>query len=97
MIAPDKAGKLLDEVVFERVLSFVDLPSLAFFQQELELALIEVGVEFDEVAQVAKQMIDDALRRLADLPRTDASNECALCEQLVRDMRACNTAGPRGS
>jgi hypothetical protein len=98
VIAPDKAGKLLDEVVFERVMSFVDLKGLCLFQQELEFALIEVGVEYDEVAQVAKGMVDDALHRVADDPRYEAyapgtSRECALCEQVV----AASAAAARGS
>jgi hypothetical protein len=96
VIAPDKAGKLLDEVVFERVMSFVDLPRLCLFQQELEVALIDVGVDYDEVTQVAKQMVDDALHRLAELSRTDEIGDCALCEQMLRDTRAHSSAS-RGS
>ena len=72
MIAPDKAAKLLEEVVLERIMSFVDLKGLCLFQQELEVALIEVGVEYDEVNEVAREMVDDELRRLADDPRYEA-------------------------
>jgi hypothetical protein len=93
VISPEKAGKLLEEVVLERIMSFVDLKGLCLFQQELEVALIEVGVEYDEVAQVAKQMVDDAIHRLADDPRfevlgpgsRDQLSDCALCEQPLRD------------
>lgn len=83
MISPGQASKLLDEVVFERVMSFIDLPNLCLFQQELEIALIEVGVDYDEVAQVARQMVDDALHRAADDPRVElvGGGPCDRCEQ----------------
>lgn len=85
MISPGQASKLLDEVVFERVMSFIDLPNLCLFQQELEIALIEVGVDYDEVAQVARQMVDDALHRVADDPRVEAfgGRPCELCDAAV--------------
>lgn len=86
MISPGQASKLLDEVVFERVMSFIDLPSLCLFQQELEIALIEVGVDYDEVAQVARQMVDDALHRVADDPRVElvgGDSSCELCDAAV--------------
>lgn len=94
MISPEKAGKLLDEVVYERVVSFVDLFGLAQFEQELEFALIEVGVEYDEVARVAKEMIDGALQRLSEdegirrLAANPPFDDCELC-------REQSTAGAR--
>lgn len=73
LITPERATKLLDEIVFERVLGFVDLDGLYRFEQELWCALGECGLDDDEIAEEAKAMIDRALARIADDPRRYAT------------------------
>ena len=69
MITPERATKLLDEVVYERVLGFLDLDGLFGFEQELWSALGECGVDEDHIGVEAKAMIDRALARIGDDPR----------------------------
>jgi hypothetical protein len=99
VITPEKAGKLLDEVVFERVVSFVDLQGLCLFQQELEFSLIEIGVDYDEVAQVAREMVDNALQRLSEDERLVAYEggftDCDLCEAEARKRGEAVQPGQR--
>ena len=92
LIAPDQASKLLDEVVYERVLGFIDLDGLFDFERELWCAYDEAGIAGpDEVPAIVKAMIDKALIRFCDEPRryavfdtplgVDPFGDCALCEQ----------------
>ncbi|NVB83151.1 MAG: hypothetical protein HOV81_32555 [Kofleriaceae bacterium] len=69
LITPERATKLLDEIVFERVLGFVDLDGLFGFEQELWCALAECGLDDDAIAEASKAMIDRALARIAEDPR----------------------------
>lgn len=75
LLTPERAAKLLEEVVYERVLSFLDLDELYRFEQELWFALGECGIDEAAIADEAKAMIDRALARLADDPRRYASFE----------------------
>ena len=49
LIAPDVASKLLAEVIYERVLSFVDLDGLYEFEQQLWHAVAESGIAESEM------------------------------------------------
>ena len=64
LIAPDQAGRLLDEVIYERVLSCIDIDALLTFECELSSAFDECGFDVDANApDLAKQLIDRALHR----------------------------------
>ena len=90
LLTPDQASKLLDEVVYERVLGFVDLEGLFAFERELWNAYDEAEVADElEVPAMVKAMIDRALVRVIDEPRryldfcgpADPFDDCELCEQ----------------
>jgi hypothetical protein len=90
LIAPDVAGKLLEEVIYERVLSFIDLDGLYEFEQQLWLAVGESGIAEDEVPARVKDMIDTALKKLIEEPRRymtfgmGTGFDCELCEEEAR-------------
>lgn len=93
MIAPDKAASLLDELVYERVMSCIDLGELSRFANELMVALDDVGVEEVEVTAIAKDMVMRALTRIRDevdqhgpLGESAAplDDDCPLCIDLAR-------------
>ena len=90
LIAPDVASKLLEEVIYERVLSFVDLDGLYDFEQQLWLAVGESGIAEDEIPDRVKDMIDAALKKLLDEPRrymtfgVGDGLDCELCEEEAR-------------
>lgn len=94
LIAPDVASKLLDEVIYERVLSFIDLDGLYDFEQQLWLAVGESDIPEDEIPARVKDLIDAALKRLVDEPRRYMTFglpaglgdgfDCELCEQEAR-------------
>jgi hypothetical protein len=92
LMQPDQASKLLDEVIYERVLSFVDLDGLFEFERELWCAYDEAGVADEvDVPQLVKAMIDRALMRVCDEPRRymefrpsfdpEPFGDCERCEQ----------------
>lgn len=97
MIAPDKAASLLDELVYERVYSCIDLGELSRFANELMIALDDVGVAEDEVTKIAKDMVMRALSRIRDEvgqygPLGDTAvapldDDCPLCIDLARHER----------
>jgi hypothetical protein len=67
LLAASDASKLLDEVIYERVLSCIDVDTLLTFECELSCAFDECG--FDGRArgsELAKEMIDRALHRVRD-------------------------------
>ena len=95
LLAPDKAGQLLDEVIYERVLGFIDLDGLFRFEQELWAAFDDCGFAEEVVPDLAKAMIDRALHRVPDDPRRYADiraglpfDDCELCEAELREVRA---------
>ena len=97
LLAPDKAGLLLDEVIYERVLAFIDLDGLFQFEQELWTAFDECGFSEEDVPDLVKALIDKALHRVPDDPRrysdlpsfgpAEPFGDCELCEAEAR-MRA---------
>jgi hypothetical protein len=67
LLAPDKASKLLDEIIYERVLACIDVDALLHFECELSCAFAEC--RFDGAAgssELAREMIDRALHRVRD-------------------------------
>jgi hypothetical protein len=87
LLRPDQASKLLDDVLYERVLGCIDLEALFMVEVDLWAALYESDVT-DEVTakRLAKEMIDRALRRLPDEERRYGmvrpfGSECADCEE----------------
>jgi hypothetical protein len=86
LLAPDKASKLLDDVIYERVLDCIDLEALLTVEIDLWSALTECGdTEDDEAKEIAKSMVDRALARLpGEDRRYDLINpfgmECRDCD-----------------
>ena len=97
MISPEQAGNLLDELVYERVYSCIDLNELTRFANELMSALDECGVADKEVSTVARDMVMRALTRIRDeIERTGPlgahadpfDDDCPLCVDLAQHERA---------
>ena len=86
LLAPDQASKLLDDVLYERVLGCIDLQALFMVEVDLWVALSDACIADEEGAKrVAKDMIDRALRRLPDEerrygPMRPFGFECEDCE-----------------
>jgi hypothetical protein len=90
LLAPDKAARLLDDVIYERVLDCIDLDALFAVEVDLWAALSECDATDDDhmVKLLAKQMIERALGRIPDDPRRYASVQpfgfdCPDCEEEV--------------
>lgn len=94
LLAPEHASRLLDDVLYERVLACVDLEVLFLLETELWLALAQCEIADDEAAkQLAKALIDRALRRLPDEPRRyrlvrPFDEDCPDCEAELREARS---------
>ncbi|HEY5926715.1 MAG TPA: hypothetical protein VIV11_33745 [Kofleriaceae bacterium] len=85
LLAPDKAAKLLDDVLYERVLGCIDLEALFMIEVDLWVALSDCEGDDEATKHVAKDMIDRALRRLPDEERRYGmmrpfGMECPDCE-----------------
>ena len=90
LLSPDQATRLLDDVLYERVLGCIDLRALFMIEVDLWVALseCEVCADDDEAKHLAKQMIDRALSRLHDEDRRYGpvrpfGFECPDCEDEV--------------
>ena len=94
LLEPAQASKLLDEVIYERVVGYIDVEGLFQFEQELWFAFDEAGCASEEdVPMRVKEMVDRALTRFLDDPRRyiafgdtaqiddDDGDDCPLCEQ----------------
>jgi hypothetical protein len=98
LLGPDQASKLLDDVLYERVLGCIDLQALFMVEVDLWVALSDACVaDEDGAKRVAKDMIDRALRRLPDEerrygPMRPFGFECADCEEELLE----NTKRKRG-
>ena len=69
MIGTDMAIKLLDDVVYQRVLSCIDLEELALLEQELFLSAHGVGRSDEESLLLARDVLDRAFARIQHDPR----------------------------
>ncbi len=97
LLAPEHAAKLLDEVIYERVLSFIDLDALYEFEQELWCAYEEAGVtNTEDVPRIVKEMVDRALMRFCEEPRRYVDfrgesplpfGDCELCDEEPADAK----------
>jgi hypothetical protein len=92
MMTPEHAGKLLDAVIYERVLEFIDVEGLHAFELELWLALQDVSGATD--ARQARELIDRALARFRDDPRRVMSDAPFGDCELYEEEAAAHTAGP---
>lgn len=92
LLLPEQADRLLEEVIYERVLSCIDLDALLAFESELGCAFDQCGVVGDDkLAQLAKEMIDRALRRICDDPRRYAYMPGALsCDEEPSGCELCD-------
>jgi hypothetical protein len=93
MMSPEQAGKLLDEVIYERVLRHIDIEALHAFELELWLALQEVTGATD--IRQARELIDRALARFREDPGRAMSEapfgHCELCEEEAADDATMHT------
>jgi len=101
LLAPAQVQRLLDQVVYERVLDCIDLDALYKLEQSLVMHLGEIdGVADDHIAQHAKVLIDRALLRVPGDARaylTAAAwpiDGCELCEEEARAGSARRDSGP---
>jgi hypothetical protein len=91
LLEPGQASKLLEDVLYERVLGCIDLQALFMIEVDLWVALSECDVADDDTAKrLAKEMIDRALRRLPDEERRYGmvrpyGFECPDCEEELLD------------
>lgn len=84
MIAADLAPKLLEDVIYERVIRHIDVAGLHRFELELWLSLREHASE-EMSFGTARAMIDRALDRFRTDPRRIESDspfgDCELCAE----------------
>lgn len=69
MIGTDMAARLLDDVIYQRVLSCIDLEELALLEQELWMSVRAVGRSADESLEHAREMLDRAFARIQRDPQ----------------------------
>jgi hypothetical protein len=69
LLAPARAARLLDDVIFTRVVELIDLPRLYDLEALLALQLEGLGASSDEARATAKAMVDRALMRVARTSR----------------------------
>ena len=95
LLSPAQAGALLDQVVYEQVLECVDLDQLYHLAQSLDTMLGEIdGVPDDQIGEVARSILDRALRRLPDdlrgylrVSEWASRDDCVLCQAEARQAR----------
>jgi hypothetical protein len=90
VIATDMATKLLDDVIYQRVLSCIDLEELALLEQELWLSVRAVGRDPDESLQHAREMLDRAFARIQSHPHRyvlgfDAGSACEQPQRVAQE------------
>ena len=69
LLPPDRAARLLDDVIFARVAELIDLPRLYDLEAMLALQLESLGAGGDVARASAKAMVDRALARVARTSR----------------------------
>jgi hypothetical protein len=94
-LAAGDATALLDRLIHEQVVACIDLDELYALEQALTLVAAELdGVGPDRAADLARAMLDAALRRLPDdvrryLHGIDGLRDgCPLCEEEARASRS---------
>ncbi len=86
MITAELAGKLLEDVIYQRVLGCIDLDELSLIEHDLWASLYDLGPSDDEAWQLAREMLDQAFARIQRDPRRYLLqfDEGAACERLER-------------
>jgi hypothetical protein len=95
LLTPVQAAQLLDQVIYEQVLECVDLDALYHVAQSLDTMIGEIGgIPDDQIGELARSILDGALRRLPDdlrgylrVSEWAARNACVLCEEEARQRR----------
>ena len=93
MIAPDKAARLLDDVLYQRVVECINLPKLLMVEIDLWASLSECTNGVDKALRAeAAAMVDRAIARFAADPERYApvhpfGTQCDLCEEEVVDRK----------
>ncbi len=95
-LAAGDATTLLDRLIYEQVIACIDLDELYALEQALTLVAADLdGVGPDRAADLARAMLDAALRRLPDDVRRYLDDvggllpgDCPLCEEEARAARS---------
>jgi len=101
LLTPTQAAVLLDQVIYEQVLSCVDLDELYRVGHSLTAMIDELdGVPEDRVGDLARSILDRAILRLPDdlrgylrVSEFAARDACFLCEEEARQRHA-DESGP---
>jgi hypothetical protein len=104
-LAAGDATALLDRLIHEQIVACIDLDELVALEQALTLVAAELdGVGPERAADLARAMLDAALRRLPDELRRyldDADllrqGRCELCEEEARASRSAPGSSQRRS
>ena len=101
LLTPTQAAVLLDQVIYEQVLSCIDLDELYRVGHSLTSMIDDLdGIPEDRVGDLARSILDRAILRLPDDLRSylrvselAARDACFLCEEESRQRHA-NDDGP---
>ena len=100
LLTPTQAAVLLDQVIYEQVLSCIDLDELYRVGHSLTGMIDELdGVPEDRVGDLARSILDRAILRLPDdlrgylrVSELSARDACFLCEEEARQRHAGDPA-----
>jgi len=89
VIGTEMATRLLDDVIYQRVLGCIDLEELALLEQELWMSVRAVGRDADESLQHAREILDRAFARIQNDPQRYVLgfDDPAACAPLEPDAR----------
>lgn len=89
MIGAELASKLLDDVIYQRVLSCIDLEELALLEQELWTSIYATGPGDEASLRLAREMLDRAFARVQRDPRRYVlqGDDGSICDRLERAAR----------
>lgn len=101
LLTPTQAAVLLDQVIYEQVLSCIDLDELYRVGHSLTSMIDELdGIPEDRVGDLARSILDRAILRLPDdlrgylrVSELAARDGCFLCEEEARH-RSDDDDGP---
>ena len=96
LLTPTQAAVLLDQVIYEQVLSCIDLDELYRVGHSLTTMIDDLdGIPEDRVGDLARSILDRAILRLPDDLRSylrvseyAARDACFLCEEEARQRHA---------